>query len=53
MNPNEPGPSAPDAKYQYQRALALTRNLYGYSNEQLKQLQEHSTLLYASHFGRN
>ncbi|KAF9446037.1 lipid droplet-associated perilipin protein [Macrolepiota fuliginosa MF-IS2] len=45
-NPDEPGPSAPDAKYQYQRALALTRDLYGYSNDQLKHLQAHSNILH-------
>ncbi|KAF5357140.1 hypothetical protein D9756_006812 [Leucocoprinus leucothites] len=44
-NPDEPGPSSVDSAYQYQRALALTRTLYGYSNEQLKQLQAHSALL--------
>ncbi|KXN84053.1 hypothetical protein AN958_00503 [Leucoagaricus sp. SymC.cos] len=44
-NPNEPGPSSPDTTYQYQRALALTRTLYGYSNDQLRELQTHSALL--------
>lgn len=44
-SPNEPGPSSPDIAYQYQRALSLTKTLYGYSNDQLKQLQAHSALL--------
>ncbi|KAF9051961.1 lipid droplet-associated perilipin protein, partial [Panaeolus papilionaceus] len=43
------GPSTPpDAKYQYQRALALSKtlgeNLYVYSNEQLKQIQAQSVI---------
>ncbi|KAF9000222.1 hypothetical protein BDQ17DRAFT_1245663 [Cyathus striatus] len=47
----EAGPSSPttDTKYQYQRAIALTRtlrsNLYGYSTDQLKELHAHSVLL--------
>ncbi|KAF4618483.1 hypothetical protein D9613_009746 [Agrocybe pediades] len=44
----EAGPSAPDAQYQYQRALALSKtlreNLYEYSHEQLKHLQAQSVL---------
>jgi len=39
----------PDAKYQYQRAYALSigfkDHLYVYSNEQLKQLREHNALV--------
>ena len=41
---------APEAKYQYQRALALTKALTDhisvYSTEQLKQLQAQSVLVY-------
>ncbi|KAJ3501674.1 hypothetical protein NLJ89_g9233 [Agrocybe chaxingu] len=49
LNPSEAGPSSPpDAKYQYQRAMALSKtlgdNLYVYSNEQLKHLQAQSVL---------
>jgi hypothetical protein len=48
-NPSEAGPSTPpDAQYQYQRALALSKtlgeNLYEYSNEQLKYLQAQSVI---------
>jgi hypothetical protein len=47
----EAGPSTPtDSKYQYQRALAISKNLkdnlYVYSNEQLKQIQAQSVLVY-------
>ncbi|TFK44975.1 hypothetical protein BDQ12DRAFT_642067 [Crucibulum laeve] len=51
LNNSEAGPSSPsaDAKYQYQRALALSRtlkdNISVYSNEQLKQLQAQSVLI--------
>lgn len=43
-------PSSPtQSKYQYQRALALSKSikdqLYGYSNEQIKQIQAHSVLV--------
>ncbi|KAL0959756.1 hypothetical protein HGRIS_011446 [Hohenbuehelia grisea] len=46
----EAGPSTPpDAKYQYQRALALSRtlkdNVYVYSNDQLKHVQAQSVLV--------
>ncbi|KAF8190887.1 lipid droplet-associated perilipin protein [Pholiota molesta] len=49
LNSSEAGPSTPpDAQYQYQRALALSKtlreNLYEYSNEQLKQLQAQSVI---------
>ncbi|EKM75340.1 hypothetical protein AGABI1DRAFT_132361 [Agaricus bisporus var. burnettii JB137-S8] len=44
-SPDGPGPSAPAAKYQYQRALSLTRQAYGYSNEQIKQIHAHSMIL--------
>jgi hypothetical protein len=44
----------PDAKYQYQRAYALSiglkDHLYVYSNEQLKQLREHNALVYVDLF---
>ncbi|KAG5652376.1 hypothetical protein H0H81_005238 [Sphagnurus paluster] len=51
LNNSEAGPSTPpDAKYQYQRALALSKtlkdNLYVYSNEQIKQLQAQNVLVY-------
>ncbi|KAF8812120.1 hypothetical protein BYT27DRAFT_7183143 [Phlegmacium glaucopus] len=47
---NSKSPSTPsDAKYQYQRALALSKtlgdNLYVYSNEQLKHLQAQSVIV--------
>ncbi|KAF9459671.1 hypothetical protein BDZ94DRAFT_1267751 [Collybia nuda] len=47
---SESGPSTPpDAKYQYQRALALSKTLkddiYLYSNDQLKQIQRQSVLV--------
>ncbi|KAG5641770.1 hypothetical protein DXG03_004265 [Asterophora parasitica] len=50
LNTSEAGPSTqPDAKYQYQRALNLSRtlkdNIYVYSNEQLKQLQAQNALV--------
>ncbi|KAG5650929.1 hypothetical protein H0H81_010504 [Sphagnurus paluster] len=50
LNNSEAGPSTPpDAKYQYQRALALSKtlkdNLYVYSNEQIKQLQAQNVLV--------
>jgi hypothetical protein len=49
---SEPGPSSPDAKYQYQRALALSRNLkdslYEYSTEQLRQIQTQSVIMYVT-----
>ncbi|PFH47013.1 hypothetical protein AMATHDRAFT_7168 [Amanita thiersii Skay4041] len=42
-------PAAQEAKFQFQRALALSKtlkdNLYVYSNEQLKQLQQQSALV--------
>ncbi|KAK0203497.1 hypothetical protein DFS33DRAFT_1260962 [Desarmillaria ectypa] len=46
----ESQPSSPtESKYQYQRALALSKSikdqLYGYSNEQIKQIQAHSILI--------
>ncbi|KIK05083.1 hypothetical protein K443DRAFT_675376 [Laccaria amethystina LaAM-08-1] len=47
-NSSEAGPSNPDTKYQYQRALALSQtvkdNIYTYSAEQIKQLQAQSVL---------
>ena len=46
---SEPGPSSPDPKYQYQRALALSRNLkdslYEYSAEQLKHIHDQSVIV--------
>ncbi|KAF5379015.1 hypothetical protein D9615_006050 [Tricholomella constricta] len=50
LNNSEAGPSTPpDAKYQYQRALHLSKtlkdNIYVYSNEQLKQLQTQNVLV--------
>ncbi|TFK28740.1 hypothetical protein FA15DRAFT_664777 [Coprinopsis marcescibilis] len=46
---SEPGPSSPDTKYQYQRALALSRTLkdsvYEYSTEQLKHIQAQSVII--------
>ncbi|RDB27997.1 hypothetical protein Hypma_002095, partial [Hypsizygus marmoreus] len=50
FHPSTAGPSTPpDAKYQYQRALALTKtvkdDLYVYSNEQIKELQAHNALV--------
>ncbi|KAL4261646.1 Lipid droplet-associated perilipin protein [Pleurotus pulmonarius] len=50
VNGSEAGPSTPpDAKYQYQRALALSRTLTGrayvYSGEQIKHLQTQSVLV--------
>ncbi|EAU84786.1 hypothetical protein CC1G_00305 [Coprinopsis cinerea okayama7 len=46
---SEPGPSSPDAQYQYQRALALSRTLkdsvYEYSAEQLKHIQAQSIIV--------
>ncbi|KAF8957329.1 lipid droplet-associated perilipin protein [Flammula alnicola] len=49
LNGSEAGPSTPpDAQYQYQRALALSKtlgeNIYVYSNEQLKYLQAQSVI---------
>jgi len=48
LNNSEAGPSSPDAKYQYQRALALSKtlggNIYVYSNDQLKHLQAQSAI---------
>ncbi|KAG6872493.1 hypothetical protein C0995_009355 [Termitomyces sp. Mi166 len=49
-NSSEAGPSSPpDAKYQYQRAIALSKtlkdNIYVYSNEQFKQLQTQNALV--------
>lgn len=51
LNNSEAGPSTPpDAKYQYQRALALSKtlggNIYIYSNDQLKYLQAQSVIAY-------
>jgi len=47
LNSNsEAGPSnPPDAKYQYQRALALSKSFFDYSNDQVKQLQAQSAIL--------
>jgi len=46
---DEPGPSAPDAQYQYQRALALSRTLkdsvYEYSAEQLNHIRAQSVVI--------
>lgn len=47
LNLPDAGPStSPDAKYQYQRALALSKtvggNVYEYTNEQLRHLQAQS-----------
>ncbi|TFK58734.1 lipid droplet-associated perilipin protein, partial [Pluteus cervinus] len=48
---SEAGPSNAntDSKFQYQRALALSKDLkdhlYGYSNEQLRQIHAHSVIL--------
>ncbi|KAF8219643.1 hypothetical protein L208DRAFT_1448686 [Tricholoma matsutake] len=41
LNSNsEAGPSTqPDSKYQYQRAFALSKSIFEYSNDQVKQLQ--------------
>ncbi|KAH9478236.1 hypothetical protein JR316_0008689 [Psilocybe cubensis] len=49
LNNSEAGPSTPpDAQYQYQRALALSKtlgeNIYDYSNEQLKHFQAQSVI---------
>ncbi|KAH0581338.1 hypothetical protein H2248_012430 [Termitomyces sp. 'cryptogamus'] len=49
-NSSEAGPSTPpDAKYQYQRAISLSKtlkdNIYVYSNEQYKQLQAQNVLV--------
>ncbi|KAF9003150.1 hypothetical protein BDZ89DRAFT_967628 [Hymenopellis radicata] len=45
INPDS-RPSSPEStQYQYQRALALSRSVYGYSAEQVKQFQEHSALV--------
>ncbi|KAF9477880.1 lipid droplet-associated perilipin protein [Pholiota conissans] len=49
LNSSEAGPSTPpDAQYQYQRALALSKtlreNIYEFSNEQLKQFQAQSVI---------
>ena len=51
LNTSEAGPSTPpDAQYQYQRALALSKtlgdNLYVYSEQQLKYLQAQSVIAY-------
>ena len=50
LNSNsEAGPSTPaDAKYQYQRALALSKSIFDYSNDQVKQLQAQSVILYVT-----
>jgi hypothetical protein len=37
-----------DAKYQYQRALALSKSIMVYSNEQVKQLQAQSAIMYVT-----
>lgn len=39
-------PASPKTDYQYQRALALSKNLYVYSNEHLKELQAQNVLVY-------
>ncbi|KDR79852.1 hypothetical protein GALMADRAFT_116362 [Galerina marginata CBS 339.88] len=49
VNGSEAGPSTPpDAQYQYQRALALSKtlreNLYEYTSDQLKYLQDQSVI---------
>jgi len=40
--------AGPDAKYQYQRALALSKSIFEYSNDQVKQLQAQSVIMYVS-----
>jgi hypothetical protein len=54
LNGNESTPTPQDAKYQYQRAYALSMSLkdhlYGYSIEQLRQLQAHNVLVYVKTF---
>ncbi|KAF6762110.1 hypothetical protein DFP72DRAFT_1041544 [Ephemerocybe angulata] len=49
LNPSEAGPSSPDAQYQYQRALALSKtlkdNVYEYTSEQLKHIQAQSVII--------
>jgi hypothetical protein len=50
LNQSEAGPSSPDAQYQYQRALALSKtlkdNVYEYTTEQLKHIQAQSVIMY-------
>jgi hypothetical protein len=50
LNSNsEAGPSTqPDAKYQYQRALALSKTIFDYSNDQVKQLHAQSVIMYVT-----
>ncbi|KAJ2931749.1 hypothetical protein H1R20_g5374, partial [Candolleomyces eurysporus] len=49
LNQSEAGPSNPDAQYQYQRALALSKtlkdNVYEYTTEQLKHIQAQSVIV--------
>ncbi len=52
INPDS-RPSSPEStQYQYQRALALSKSVYGFSTEQVKQFQEHSALVYVFVFFR-
>jgi hypothetical protein len=47
LNSNsEAAPSnSTDTKYQYQRALALSKTIFDYSNDQVKQLQAQSVIM--------
>ena len=50
--PDTPAVETPKDKYQYQRAYRLSVDLrdymYGYTSEQIKQIQEHNVLVYVN-----
>ena len=50
--PDAPAVETPKDKYQYQRAYRLSVDLrdymYGYTSEQIKQIQEHNVLVYVN-----